>query len=136
MNLLHNPKIPLPAIALFLGGLLWVASLIQVAFYTTQGPVMGYWVFATGWLGFSLFQFAWYANLLILMAVLMMSHYPNRAMTMAVLAVLVGGHAFWFESIPSQGTTMHILRLGIGFWLWYASIILMALGVIFGINED
>ncbi len=136
MNLLHNPKIPLPAMALFLGGLLWVASLIQVAFHTTQGSVMGYWVFATGWMGFSIFQFAWYANILILMAVLLMTNYANRAMVMAVFAVLVGGQAFWFESIPGQGATMHILRLGIGFWLWYASIILMALGVIFGTGED
>ena len=109
-----------PALSLFFGGLLWVVSLTQVAFYTDQGAVMGYWVGATGWLGFAMFQFAWYANLLELLGVLLMARYPNRAMLLAVMGVIVAGHAFWFTDIPGHEIKMHIVGLGAGFWLWYA----------------
>lgn len=125
----------LPGVSLFLGGLLWVFSLTQVAFYTTQGAVMGYWVLVTGWLGFALFQFAWYANLLQLLGVLLMQRTPNRAMALAVAAVLLAGQAFWFEEIPGQQANMQIVQLGAGFWLWYVSMVLITLGVIFGSGE-
>lgn len=125
----------LPEMSLFLGGLCWVMSLTQVAFHTTHGQIMGYWVLATGWMGFALFQFAWYSNLLVLLAVLLMYRRPNVAMGLAVAGVLLAGQAFWFEDIPGQETSMHILRLGAGFWLWYSSIVLLVLGVIFGSGE-
>ena len=125
----------LPGMSLFFGGLLWVVSLTQVAFYTDQGVVMGYWVGATGWLGFAMFQFAWYANLLALLGVLLMSRYPNRAMLIVVVGILVAGQAFWFDEIPGHTANMHITGLGAGFWLWYASIVLITLGVIFGSAE-
>ncbi|MGB3916210.1 hypothetical protein J9253_19245 [Thiothrix litoralis] len=124
-----------PALSLFFGGLLWVVSLTQVAFYTDQGAVMGYWVGATGWLGFAMFQFAWYANLLELLGVLLMARYPNRAMLLAVMGVIVAGHAFWFTDIPGHEIKMHIVGLGAGFWLWYASMVLITLGVIFGSGQ-
>ncbi|OQX13479.1 MAG: hypothetical protein BWK73_11895 [Thiothrix lacustris] len=126
----------LPGLSLFLGGLLWVMSFTQVTFYTNHGVVMGYWVAATGWLGFGLFQFAWYANLLELLGVLLMSRYPNRAMVVVVVGVLLAGQAFWFTEIPGQDTTMRIVDLGAGFWMWYASIVLVTLGVIFGPTEE
>lgn len=122
----------MPGISLFLGGLLWVISLSQVVFYTTNGVVMGYWVLVTGWLGFALFQFAWYANLLGLLGVLLMQQQPNRAIALAVVGVFLAGQAFWFEDIPGRHVSMHIVQLGAGFWLWYASMVLIALGVIFG----
>lgn len=124
-----------PDMSLFLGGLLWVMSLTQVVFHTTHGAVMGYWVLATGWMGFVLFQFAWYANLLQLLGVLLMYRRPNWAMLLVVSAVLLAGQAFWFEDIPGQEVNMHIVRLGAGFWLWFGSMVLMTLGVIFGSDE-
>jgi hypothetical protein len=126
----------LPGLSLFLGGLLWVMSFTQVTFYTNHGVVMGYWVAVTGRLGFGLFQFAWYANLLELLGVLLMSRYPNRAMVVVVLGVLLAGQAFWFTEIPGQDVNMRIIDLGIGFWMWYASIVLITLGVIFGPTEE
>lgn len=125
----------LPEVGLFLGGLLWVLSLTQVAFHTTHGVVMGYWVLTTGWMGFALFQFGWYANLLELLAVLLMYRYPNRAMVLAVMGVLLAGQSFWFDDIPGGETAMHVVRLGAGFWLWYASMVLVTLGVVFGADE-
>lgn len=126
----------LPGLSLFFGGFLWVISLTQVAFYTDQGVVMGYWVGATGWLGFALFQFAWYANLLELLGVLLMLRYPNRAMVLVVLGVLLAGQAFWFTDIPGHEVNMHIVTFGAGFWFWYASMVLLTLGVIFGSAEE
>lgn len=125
----------LPGISLFLGGLLWVISLTLVVFHTNQGPVMGYWVLITGWLGFALFQFAWYANLLELLGVLLMQRHPNRAMLLAVIGVFVAGQAFWFDEIPGQRSNMQIVGLGAGFWLWYVSMVLITLGVVFGSGE-
>ncbi len=145
MNKLTNPlrfatfwqSLPLHRISgsdacLFLGGLLWVLSLTQVVFYTTHGVVMGFWVLISGWMGFVLFQFAWYANLLALLSVMLMARHPNRAMALAIMSILLAGQAFWFEDIPGQAVPMHVVRLGMGFGLWYVSLLLLALGVIFG----
>ncbi|MEZ5451320.1 MAG: hypothetical protein R3E93_00680 [Thiothrix sp.] len=124
-----------PGISLFMGGVLWVVALTQVVFYTNEGAVMGYWVLATGWLGFTLFQFAWYANLLEFLGVLLMQRYPNRAMALVVAGVFLAGQAFWFNEIPDEHANMQIVQLGAGFWLWYASMVLITLGVIFGSGE-
>lgn len=124
-----------PEIGLFSGGLLWAASLAQVVFYTTHGPVLGYWVFLTGWMAFALLQFAWYSNLLLLLSILLMQRYPNRAMLLAVVATLLAGQAFWFESIPGEAAVMQITELGSGFWCWYIGMILMSLGVVFGAGD-
>lgn len=128
-------KITWPELGLFVGGILWATSLVQVVFYTTHGPVLGYWVFLTGWMAFALLQFAWYANLLLLLSILLMQRYPNRAMLLAVGAVLLAGQAFWFESIPGETALMQITELGSGFWCWYSGMILMSLGVIFGSGD-
>ncbi|WGZ93848.1 MAG: hypothetical protein QJT81_18990 [Candidatus Thiothrix putei] len=111
-------------------------SFTQVVFYTDQGAVMGYWVAATGWLGFGLFQFAWYANLLELLGVLIMPRYPNRAMLVVVVGALLAGQAFWFTEIPGGDVDMRVSSLGTGFWMWYASMVLITLGVIFGAAEE
>lgn len=136
LRMIRPVWLSLPEMSLFLGGLFWVMSLTQVVFHTTHGQVMGYWVLVTGWMGFALFQFAWYSNLLALLGVLLMYRRPNTAMGLAVAGVLLAGQAFWFDDIPGQETSMHVLRLGAGFWLWYTSIVLVTLGVIFGSAED
>ncbi len=56
-------------------------------------------------------------------------------MLLAVLGVLLAGQAFWFEDIPGHEVNMRIVDLGAGFWLWYASMVLITLGVIFGSAE-
>lgn len=124
-----------PAFSLFLGGLLWVMALAQPVFYTNENTIMGFWVLAMGWAGFIVLQFAWYANLLALLAVLLMYRYPNRAMWIAVAAVLLAGQAFWFEYIPNEQLNLRVMGLGLGFWLWYASMVFVTLGVIFGAGE-
>jgi len=131
LRVIRPSCLPLPGICLFLGGLLWVIALSQVVFYTSSVPIMGYWVLATGWMGFSIFQFAWYANLLQVLAVLLMYRAPVRATLITLLALVLAGQSFWFDTIPGQAVDIAVLRLGAGFWLWYASMVLITLGVVF-----
>ncbi|MFZ1388538.1 MAG: hypothetical protein WBP46_05585 [Thiolinea sp.] len=123
---------PLSALALFIGGLAWIASFWFPAFYTSQGPVEGYWVFATGWMGFAIFQFAWYANLFILLGIILMYSSPLWGSTLAGFAMLIATQGFWFTSIPTGEVDMPILQLGQGFWCWYGSILLLGVGVFLG----
>lgn len=126
---------PLSALALFAGGLAWIAAFWFPAFYTSQGAVEGYWVFATGWMGFAIFQFAWYANLLMLLGIGLMYTSPLWGATFAGVGVLVATQAFWFSSIPTGEVDMPILQVGQGFWFWYGSIILLGIGVFLGSEQ-
>lgn len=126
---------PISALALFIGGLAWIAAFWFPSFYTSQGPVEGYWVFATGWMGFAIFQFAWYANLLMLLGIILMYSSPLWGSALAGLAMLVATQAFWFNSIPTGEVDVPILQLGQGFWCWYGSMILLGLGVFFGSEQ-
>ncbi|QTR48818.1 hypothetical protein [Candidatus Thiothrix anitrata] len=134
--MLMTAKLPLPHLGLFLGSLVWIIALFLPVFHTTNGVVMGYWVLATGWMGFMVFQFAWYANLLELLGILLISRRPNWAMGLAVAGILLAGQAFWFEEIPRDTGTMHVVRLGLGFWLWYVGLLLITFSVIFGVHDD
>ena len=96
---------------------------------------MGYWVLVSGWLGVVTFQFSWFANPLILLSVLWMYRYPIRATLIAASAVLLATQAFWFSSIPGKYENMSIINMGVGFWLWYASLILICMGVVFGSDQ-
>ena len=51
---------------------LFTLSLFEPVFVTEEKTIKGYWVLAMGWLGFVIFQFAWYANLLSMLSILMM----------------------------------------------------------------
>ena len=82
------------------------------------------------------FQFAWYANLLELLGILLISRHPNWAMGLAVAGILLAGQAFWFEEIPRDTGTIHVVRLGLGFWLWYVGLLLITFSVIFGVHDD
>jgi hypothetical protein len=52
------------------------------------------------------------------------------------LGVVLAGQAFWFTDIPGDTTNMRVIGLGAGFWFWYASIVLITLGIIFGSVEE
>ncbi|WP_162596683.1 hypothetical protein [Thiofilum flexile] len=124
------------AVILFLGGLCWVSSLWFPAFYTDTNTLMGYWVLISGWLGIITFQFGWFANLLIFLAVLWMYKYPIRATLVAAAAVLVATQAFWFVVMPGENENTNIIGQGLGFWLWYGSLIIICIGVIFGSDTE
>ena len=135
MSSLSLSRLPIASPALFLGGLLWVAAFWLPVFETPERIIAGYWVFAAGWLGVVVFQFAWYANLLMLMAVIMMYTAPVRATLLAAAGLLVATQAFWFDVLPGATSSTEILAQGLGFWFWYGSIFLLGLGVVFGTDE-
>lgn len=128
-------RLPIASPALFLGGLLWVAAFWLPVFETPGRTIVGYWVFITGWMGIVVFQFAWYANLLMLMAVIMMYTAPVRATLLAATGLLVATQAFWFNVLPGTTSSTEIVEQGLGFWFWYSSIFLLGLGVVFGSDE-
>ncbi len=124
------------SIALFLGGLLWMAAFWLPVFKTAERDIAGYWVFVSGWMGFVVFQFAWYANLLLLIAVILMYTSPVRATVFAALGLLVATQAFWFDVLPETTQGITIIEKGPGFWLWYAGIFMMSVGVFFCLDTD
>lgn len=126
---------PLSALALFAGGLAWIAAFWFPAFYTSQGAVEGYWVFATGWMGFAIFQFAWYANLFMLLGIGLMHSSPLWGASFAGIGVLVATQAFWFNAIPTGEVDMPILQIGQGVWFWYGSMMLLGIGVFLGSEQ-
>ncbi len=136
MKPIIRQPISIASIALFLGGLLWVNALWWPVFETEQRDIAGYWIFLTGWMGFVVFQFAWYANLLLLVAVILMYNSPVRATLLAALGLLVAMQAFWFDALPETTRSVEIIDRGPGFWLWYAGIFLMSVGVFFCSDTD
>ncbi|MEZ5450360.1 MAG: hypothetical protein R3E89_15800 [Thiolinea sp.] len=128
-------RFPVASPALFLGGLLWIIACWLPVFETAQGPIAGYWVLISGWMGFAMFQFAWYANPLLLMAVILMYSAPLRATLLAALGLLLATQAFWFDALPGTVTATPIVGQGPGFWVWYGSLFLLALGVFWGSDE-
>lgn len=125
------------AISLFVGGLCWVASLFFPALVLDTGQsVMGYWVLLTGWMGVTFFQFAWIANLLIVLAVVLMYRFPIRSTLAAALALLIATQAFWLTEIPGHMSNNQVISHGMGYWLWYFSILCIGLGVVLGADEN
>ena len=132
----RNPQINisllrlLPKVFLFLGVLSFVTSLFLPTFFTSDGDVIGGWVFILGWMGIVVFQFAWYANPLNVLALLISESQPRLSLLLSLLALVVASEAFFFYEIPTGLSTglhqekLFIKELGIGFYCWYLSQIL------------
>jgi hypothetical protein len=113
----------LKTIAVLLIGLalfLFFISLLEPVFITEDKPIKGFWIFAMGWMGFVIFQFAWYANLLSLLAALMMFKRPLIAFLLSLLALLLAAESFLFDEIPlgSSKESIAIIDTDIGLYLW------------------
>lgn len=109
------------AILLLLGAaVLFCVSMVETTFVTSEQSIHGYWIFLTGWLGFIIFQFAWYATPLNFMALLLMRKRPWWALLCSGLALLAMSQAFLFNEIPmdTSGNTIPILSRGTGFYSW------------------
>lgn len=99
-------------------------AIVDVVYTTEEQDVHGYWILLAGWLGFLFFQFAWFANPLTVLALLLMRKHPWYALLSSALALLCMSQAFLFYEIPSdaKGNTIAILSRGIGFYCWVAMI--------------
>ena len=121
MNDIRLPM--LKTIAIILLGLalfLFFVSLLEPVFITKDQPIKGFWIFAMGWMGFVIFQFAWYANLLSLLAALMMFSRPLVAVLLSLFALLLAAESFLFDEIPlgNSKESIAIISTDIGLYLW------------------
>mgnify|MGYP000153257397 CR=1 FL=1 len=106
---------------LLAAAVLFCIAMVETVYVTDeQLSVYGYWILLTGWLGFVFFQFAWYANPLIILTLLLMKNRPWWALLAGALALLCMSQGFLFYEIPSdaQGNTIAIVSRGVGFYCW------------------
>jgi len=121
MNDIRLSMLKISAILLIgLGFFLFFSSLFEVVFITETHSIKGYWVFAIGWMGFIIFQFAWYANLLSLLAILFMFESPLKAFITGLFSLLLAIESFLFDEIPfGKGKeSIAIIAHDIGLYLW------------------
>ncbi|MCK5902741.1 MAG: hypothetical protein KAG28_06280 [Cocleimonas sp.] len=116
LSLLKTIAILLVILAFFL----FFISLFEPVFVTEERVIEGYWILAMGWLGFLIFQFAWYANLLSFLSILLMSTRAGTAFILALLALLLATESFLFDEIPSGSSekSIAIIDNDIGLYLW------------------
>ncbi len=110
----------------------FVVSLFFTVFFTTGKDISGFWVLITGWLGFVIFQFAWFANPLGLLAILILKKRPVVALILCTLAVALATMGFMFYEIPTLkgAEKIFIKEYGLGFYFWYAAQWLLLYSVI------
>lgn len=116
--------------AYFLAAVLFLLSLFLPAFITQSQDIYGYWVLAMGWLGFITFQFAWYALPLAIIAIQVSARKPQFSLLLSVFAIVVASEAFLFKKVPFANSD-EVIDVGLGFYLWYMSFILVAGGNLF-----
>ena len=106
---------------LFSAVICFVFSLFQTAFFTSGDDIQGYWVLLIGWIGLVFFQFAWFANPLNLLALLLMEKHPNISFLLSLMALLLAWQLFSFSEIPVgfNYDKVFIKELGFGSYLWF-----------------
>ncbi|MCK5812945.1 MAG: hypothetical protein KAH03_01750 [Cocleimonas sp.] len=107
-------------VLIILGLFLFFVSLFEPVFITKTHSIKGYWILAMGWMGFAIFQFAWYANLLSLLVVLLMFKRPFIAFAVSLFSLLLAAESFLFDEIPlnSSKESIVITDTDVGFYLW------------------
>lgn len=117
---------------LYAGIMFFTVSLFLIVFFTGGDDIRGYWVLATGWLGFVIFQFAWYANPLNLLAILLVERRPTVAFLLSIAALILATQVFLFNEIPtvSGEEKTYIREFGLGVYLWYLSHGLIVLSIV------
>jgi len=105
---------------LLIAATLFCIAMVDTVYTTEAQDILGYWILLTGWLGFLFFQFAWYANPLTVLSLLLIKRHPWWALTVSALALLCMSQAFFFNEIPSdiKGNTIAIISRGVGFYCW------------------
>jgi hypothetical protein len=121
MKDIRLPMLKTVAFALIgLAFFLFFISLLEPVFITEDKAVKGYWIFAMGWMGFVIFQFAWYANLLSLLSILLMLKHSSTAFLLSLFSLLLAAESFLFDEIPlgSGKENIVIIDNDIGLYLW------------------
>lgn len=94
-------------------------------------PNLGFAILATGWLGFLFLQVGWFANLFWLLGLIFLSRRRWKAAAiLGALAALVAADAFvlYETGFPSDSGGSHDVTLMYGFYVWWASMWVLAVG--------
>ncbi len=113
---------------LYFSACLFIGSLFLPGFVTPdQGAWPGYMILAFGYIGIFLFVFAWFANIFGFVAfIFALTKQYKVALFLAVVAVLVALDAYGFHSIPGDDGSEPVSYLGIGFYIWIVSFLILA----------
>lgn len=108
---------------IFLGFTCFTLSLFLPVFFTSAEEVYGYWVLIIGWLGVIFIQFAWFANPLNCLALLLTNKHPRVALCLSLLALLIASEGFILLEIPTgiNQEKVFVKEFGLGFYAWYVA---------------
>lgn len=114
---------------------LFLLSLALPAIHEVQVGVVnrGLVILATGWLGFMFLQMGWFANVFWLLGLIFLARRRWKVATiLGALAVLVAADSFvLYESgFPSDSGASLAVTLMYGFWVWWASLWVLAVGAL------
>lgn len=117
----------------YLAGALWIASLALPAVAVRSEPqqwTRGLTILMLGWIGISQAQLGWYANpllvpaLLISLGALKASRLQGRLLFGALL--VCGTSAMLWRQVPCDGSPCDVVGFGSGFYVWLAAVFLGA----------
>lgn len=125
-------------ICIFLGLGCFTLSLFLPVFFTSAEDILGFWVLISGWIGLIFIQFAWYANPLNLLAILLAHDNPRIALLFSCLALVIASGTFNFYEIPIglNYEKVFIKEFGAGFYLWITAHIFVTFALIFRFLES
>jgi hypothetical protein len=97
-----------------------------------HGPVLGATVLAWGWWGIIAGSVAWYANVALAIAVYFYWRgVPGRSLSCILVALALGVTSHWAkEWWFSEASGTRIVGLGIGYAIWFASMVIFAIAVV------
>ncbi len=104
-------------------------------FDSNPSPSYGLFLLGLGWLGVFDGIFAWYANLLVIFIIRGVSRNSLlKKVIMAIVTILLASSTFTITSMLANenGGRMSVDHLGIGFYFWFVSIILVAVHSMLG----
>jgi len=95
------------------------------------GPTRGLGILATGYFGFLFMQLGWLANVFWVLGVILLARQQWKTATiLAALAVVVAADSFvlYATGFPSDSGHNYAVTLMYGFWVWWASLWVLAAG--------
>lgn len=115
-----------PPIAAAFLSLTWLCSLLLPVFYTATPETWAGWqVAALGWMGAFVFQFGWYANLVLPIAIVLIARKSDTMWVNFLTAALLigpGCHALQWKSMQADGPPVAIRSFGMGYYLWLTAV--------------
>ena len=116
----------LTRLILFTGTVFFIISLFFISLFTSSQDLQGIWLLLIGWIGLVFFQFAWFANPLNLLALLLIKKQPILALCLSIFALILASQSINFSEIPIgiNQERIFIKEMGPGFYFWYVSHVL------------